>query len=353
MKIIQLVDSLEMGGTERMCINIANGLSSSGIENGVIVTRKPYTLTSRLNPGTTLLTCNKKNRWDLASFIRIYRFISKEKPQLLHAHSTTLLWACIIKILKPNIRLIWHDHYGNRNHAKDNFIHIILSVFINGIIAVNDEIAQWHIKHMSVSKESIVCLPNFAMLLPVDVSKRDAHTIVMNANLLPVKDHFTLLKALAIVHRQHVPFKVYLIGKEVDPNYVLQVKNMIGQLHLSDKVILLGQVSGIESILGEASIGVLSSTSEGLPVSLLEYGLAALAVMSTDVGQCAKVLGMGEFGWIVPYQQPEAFAENLLYLLNNPELAAKKASTFKTHVEIHYSEKAFMNSYLLQLNKLI
>lgn len=350
MKIIQIVDSLEMGGTERMCVNIANGLSSSGINNVVVVTRRPYTLSGRLNQHTTLFTCNKKNRWDISSFIRIYRFISKEKPQIIHAHSTTLLWACIIKILKPSIRLIWHDHYGNRKHAPDNFIHIILSVFINGIVAVNDEITNWHIKNMSVKNESIVCLSNFAMLHQVDMTKRIVNTMVMNANLIPVKDHFTLLRALGILHQQQIPFKLYLIGKEVDVAYVLQVKNMIQQLHLSDNVILLGQVNDIETILGEASIGILSSTSEGLPVSLLEYGLAGLAVIATDVGQCGKVLGMGEYGWVVPTQQPKLLAEILLTILNNPKIAAEKANKLNTHIKLFYSEKSFMHNYLLLVN---
>ncbi|WP_373399182.1 hypothetical protein V8V91_05405 [Algoriphagus halophilus] len=39
-KIFQLVDSLSMGGTERMSVNIANGLTEIGVESGLIVTRE-------------------------------------------------------------------------------------------------------------------------------------------------------------------------------------------------------------------------------------------------------------------------------------------------------------------------
>jgi glycosyltransferase involved in cell wall biosynthesis len=353
MKIIQLVDSLELGGTERMCVNIANGLSSRGIENAVVVTRRPYTLTSRLNRNTSLLTCHKKSRWDIATFIRVFRFIRNENPQFIHAHSTTLLWACIIKMLRPNIKLIWHDHYGNRKQAKDNLIHTLLSPFITTIIGVNDDIIQWHTQNMYVKKDSIVCLPNFATLNQFDFSSRNAHTIVMNANLLPVKDHFTLLKALAILHKQEIPFKVLLIGKEVDPGYVLELKTMINKLDLVDKVVLLGQVNEIEPVLAEASIGVLSSTSEGLPLSILEYGLAGLAVVSTDVGQCGFVLGNGEYGWLVQPKQPDQLASQLITVLNKPLLAAAKSKKFKEHIEMHYSEQAFINKYILHINKQI
>ncbi|MES2780131.1 MAG: glycosyltransferase [Bacteroidota bacterium] len=352
MKIIQLVDSLEMGGTERMCVNIANGLSNSGIKNAVVITRRPYTLSNRLNSNTTLFTGNKKSRWDFISFRSIYQFVKKEKPEFIHSHSTTLLWACLIKILQPNIKLIWHDHFGNRKQANDNFIHVILSFCINGIIAVNDEITQWHIKHMYVKKENIICLPNFASLHPINTDLRNAHTIVMNANLLPVKDHLTLLKAMAILHQQEVPFNLYLIGKEVNTNYVSQVKSMIQELHLSNNVTMVGQVNDIEAYLGEAGIGVLTSTSEGLPMSLLEYGLAGLAVLSTDVGQCAKVLKNGELGWVVPAKQPQLLADSLLIILNNPILAREKAQKLNEHIQTHYSEKAFMRSYFLLLNNL-
>jgi glycosyltransferase involved in cell wall biosynthesis len=310
-------------------------------------------LIMRLNSSTTLFTCSKKHRWDLATFRSIYHFVKKEKPQVIHSHSTTLLWACFLKILEPNIALIWHDHFGNRKYAKDNVIHILLSVFINAIIAVNDEIAVWLVKHMSVNKESIVYLPNFAMLQPIDVSERSAHTIVMNANLLPVKDHFTLLKALAIIKHKEIPFTAYLIGKEADVRYVAAVKEMITHLQLSNNVTLSGKVNNIEPLLGKASIGVLSSTSEGLPVSLLEYGLAGLAVVTTDVGQCSKVLGDGEFGWIVPPQQPERLAESLFLMLTNPTLAAQKANKLNQFIKHNYSEKSFMKSYLQLVNKLI
>ena len=88
-------------------------------------------------------------------------------------------------------------------------------------------------------------------------------------------------------------------------------------------------------LLKEAEIGVLSSMSEGLPVSLLEYGLAELAIVCTDVGQCKEVVQ--NFGKIVAPNDSEALAMGLLYYVSYKKEAKLDAKSFGQHIEQKYS----------------
>ncbi|HCP94724.1 MAG TPA: hypothetical protein DIU05_11930 [Bacteroidetes bacterium] len=352
MKILQLVDSLEIGGTERMCVNIANMLSSHNIENKLVVTRAPHSLKPLLNRETEILLTNKKSRWDLFTFLKIYRFVRKIKPNYIHSHSTTLFWACLLKILIPTTKLIWHDHYGNRKVSGDKIIHKVLSIFLNATITVNDELTHWHHNYLLMEPSNIKYLPNFPVLKNISFQNRDIKTIVINANLLPVKNHMMLLKALVIVHRKKIEFKLIIIGKEIDEHYTNTLKVFIQENGLGNNVMLMGQVTDIEKFLGLASIGVITSNSEGLPMSLLEYGLAKLAVISTNVGQCASVLKDGEFGWIVEPNDVESLAKVIELLLMNPSLVEDKSSKFYEHIKTEFSGECFFEEYNSYLNTL-
>ncbi|MDG1063266.1 MAG: glycosyltransferase family 4 protein, partial [Flavobacteriaceae bacterium] len=101
----------------------------------------------------------------------------------------------------------------------------------------------------------------------------------------------------------------------------------------------------------QADLGVLSSKSEGLPLGLLEYGLAGLPVVVTSVGACKEVVQ--DHGLVVPPQNPKALFEALLYMLEHPDERCQMAADFRNHVTERYQEtqviKELINHYA-QLN---
>lgn len=349
MRILQLIDTLNAGGAERMAVNIANTFSHNNLSNALVITRPPYLLLNHLNSQTKLFTGNKKNRWDIRSFMQILKFVNYYNPDIIHAHSTSILWGCFLKILNPKVKLIWHDHYGNRKSANNNNIHRLLSLLMYGIITVNDSLTEFHRSKMFIRKDRILYIANFPLLNLHSGVKKNPNTLVINANLTPVKDHLTLLKALVIIKNRNIKFTLLIIGKEVDSSYSNELREFTTKMKLFDQVIFKGQSSNIEPFLAEASIGILTSVSEGLPVSLLEYGMAGLAVISTNVGQCAKVLENGEFGWIISPKNVEQLADTIEYLLKNPEQSKIKARKFQHHISERYSAMRFLEKYILFL----
>jgi glycosyltransferase involved in cell wall biosynthesis len=89
---------------------------------------------------------------------------------------------------------------------------------------------------------------------------------------------------------------MHFVGKIYNDVYSDAIKAYIATNLLEDCVFLLDVRSDVTAILSQATIGILASTAEGFPVSLLEYGLAKLAVVSTNVGYCSEIIKNGETG---------------------------------------------------------
>lgn len=348
MKILQLIDSLEIGGAERMSVNMANVFNNNRIDNILVCTRRKGMLASFLPANTILVELKKKSFLDIIGLFRLINLVRKERPTLVHAHSTSIYWGFIIKLFFPRIKLLWHDHFGNSESLKDSHRKSIqyISRYINGIVAVNKILVQWSRRNMR--SKNIVFLRNFPYLKELNISDQDGTLVILHlANLRHQKDHFTLIEAVRILKtRISTPLEVWCAGKDFSDDYSKNVKYKISECQLADSIKLLGSVEDTNSLLEKATIAVLCSKSEGLPVSLLEYGLAGLPVVATNVGQCSEVLGYGKFGILVPPSNPILLAEGIERYIVEKDFALLMGLEFKKNVEQEYGESKFMKEYL-------
>jgi glycosyltransferase involved in cell wall biosynthesis len=138
--------------------------------------------------------------------------------------------------------------------------------------------------------------------------------IVAIGRLAFPKDFVTLLAALARVDSDH---RVSLVG---DGPGAAEVAAAVEARGLSDRVELLGAQRNVTELLARSDVFVLSSRSEGFPVSILEAMAAGLPVVATDVGGIAEAVVDGETGILVPAADPRALAGAIERLLADVEL---------------------------------
>jgi len=356
LRILQLIDSLHAGGAERMCVNISNVLQAKGYEVILCATRGGGPLENAIIHGVKCFILYKKNSFDFFTFIRLLRLVKENGIEVIHAHSSSVFWAIAVKIRLPEIKIIWHDHLGLRIKDREKvFLYKLVSHKIDSIISVNKELYEWAGRNMKVLPENVLMINNFPLLNQVKRCPNSGYfTLVCLANLRPQKDHGTLIKAVALLVKQNLPkkLKVILAGSVDQSEYSNSIRALVKELNLQDIVEIPGPVEDTASLLASADCGVLSSVSEGLPVALLEYGMAGLPVVVTDVGECAEVIGQGKYGHVVPPGNYEVFADKLKVLVENQAEGENIGKMFRAHILSEYGPEHFMDKYRYILTRL-
>lgn len=348
--ILQMVEHLLPGGAERMAVNISNLLAENNYKVVLCPTRAKGALESEVNSAVKLECLNKRSFLDIKAFAKFYSIVKKNKIQIIHAHSSSVIWATLLKLIRPNVKVIWHDHYGSRLTDKKNIIYKSLSPFIFGIITVNQTLYDWSQKNMNIkNKKNILMLNNFPVLNNQFSKKKDNEliNIVLLANLREEKDHLNFLKAFALIKDKIASYEVNInfAGLYWDNEYFQLLTDFIEKEKLTSKVTFLGSVENVSKLLANSDIGIITSVYEGLPVSLLEYGYASLPVIVTDVGQCAEVVHYGECGIVVPPSAPQEMAKKLLDLINNPQKRVELGVALKERIEKEYGAQNFLKAY--------
>ena len=352
--VMQVVDTLDIGGTETVAVNLANRLPRERYRPYLCTTRRPCrgnALAASLQPDVQHLRLDRESRFDLNALLRLSNFIRGENIRLLHLHSTAIFLGRFAALLAPsNIRVIWHDHYG-RCELNDRPVRLyrLATSGAAGVISVNQQLAQWACRRLHVLPSRVWYVPNFVVpsvaqrrLLP-NLPGTPGNRIVCVGNLRPQKDHLTLIRAMAVLRENHPAAHLLLVGAPLDANLTESLHQEVGRLRLEKNVTFLGQVSDVASILPACDIGVLSSVSEGLPLTLLEYGWAGIPAVATSVGQCPEVLDQGNAGILVKPGSSHELADAIQQLLSSAERRGAAAIRLQDFVRKTFDPEVIMD----------
>lgn len=339
MRILQLISSLEFGGVEKYAIQFHNtALTHKGFES-FLISLRPGPLRDILDSQNSLIINKKGPVWRL---ITAKKFIKKNSIDIVHAHNDSISYAVILKILTGS-KLIFHNHHGNmgiRKASKYRWLKL-LSIFFDFVITVNERLAQYSRDYLLINESKIQFIPNFVVIQQVTskpvLPGLKKNRVVNLANLNPVKDHKTLIKAFKSVVEEKPDAMLILIGDTINSSYKNELTNLVEVSRLNENVHFMGYLINPHDYLAQCSIGVLSSRMEAFPLTLLEYSVAHLAVITTNVGQCSSLLDNGTLGILVTPGNIKELADSIKHLLLDSELRDKLADSFNKRVEIEYS----------------
>lgn len=331
-----------------MAVNYANALAEKIEFSGLVATRAEGGLKMQLDSKVVYLFLNKKAILDVPAILRLRNYLKTNGVAVIHAHSSSFFLAVLVKIIYPTIKIVWHDHNGNRLRLPsiDNRRIIKLSSFFSGAIACNTDLERWAKEHLKTQK--ILYLPNFASIreqsenvtfLKGVAGKR----IVCLANLRMPKNHLVLLKVFAQSKALQSGWTLHLVGKDNGDSYASELREFIIEEGLAQNVFIYGSCTDVSFILQQSDIGVLLSTYEGFPVTLLEYGLASLCVLSTNVGYCHEVIIDEVNGFLVTPTNTNQILIKLNLLTENKTLRDKFSVNLNSFVTERFSEKAVID----------
>lgn len=348
--VIQIIDSLNTGGAEVLAVNIANLLVKENINSHLCVTRQEGKLRESINKNTGYLFLNKKRTIDIKAIITFKNYIKANNISILHAHSSSFFLAFCVKLICPKLKIIWHDHFGKTQELKKRKLFPLkyISYYFEAIISVNNQLKQWANYNLHCKKTYL--LNNFAFFNNSDsctfLNGEKDKRIVHLAAARDQKDHETLINAFSIFSEKNKDWSLHLIGFLNNSLYSKKIIDLIKVKGLENHTFVYGSCLDVENILKQATVGVLSSKSEGLPIALLEYGLLKLPVICTDVGDCNKVILNNKTGIIVSSGNINQFAKSLEKISTSKKLQNYLGENLYNHIQKNFSKEDFLKKLI-------
>ena len=171
--------------------------------------------------------------------------------------------------------------------------------------------------------------------------------------VVPIKDIKNFIRAMRVVKEALPNAEGWLIGpQDEDEDYFEECKLLIESLDLQDTVKFLGFQKPAD-MFPQLGLNVLTSVSEGQPLTTLEGYAAGIPTVATDVGSCSELVfgttdedkKLGASGAIVPISNPSMFAEAVIELLTNREKWCKARDAAIKRVEIFYDDRDMIRRY--------
>ena len=222
-----------------------------------------------------------------------------------------------------------------------------------GVLAVSnptsENLQNWgvarekiHIVFNSVDFENII---NDANKEPCDLLPgiNGFPHILVPATLLRTKGQHTAIKAVARLKSQGISPTLWLAGDVVgnDYSYLEYLKDLAGELGVSENVYFLGWRDDIPAIMAQSDVVVLPTHTEGFGRVILEAMLLRRPAVATPVGGIKDLIQDGQDGLFFPVDDDKALAQHLVRLTTDSQFAAEliekgyKTATEKFNPEIH------------------
>lgn len=177
--------------------------------------------------------------------------------------------------------------------------------------------------------------------------------ICLLGRVVRIKDIKTFIRA-AHALRQRLPgAQAWIVGPEdEDPEYCRECRELAQALGLGEALRFFG-FRRIEEVLPDIGVLVLSSISEGLPLSVLEGFAAGLPCVTTEVGACTDLVygrgeddrALGAAGAVVGLADHEALAEACAGLLRHPAVYARAAQAAIQRAERYYDQRQMTDAF--------
>lgn len=191
---------------------------------------------------------------------------------------------------------------------------------------------------------NVMCIPNPCSLFCQKVSIKSAKskTILAVGRLHEQKGFDLLLQAWKPIEKTYSDWSLRIVGE--GPKRA-ELEAQIESQSLK-RVVLAGATNNVLDEYEAASIFVLSSRYEGLPLALIEAMWSGLPCIAFDCPHGPAELLADDRGWLVPNGDIAELTAQIAYALSHPEEALKCAQKAQIFAQTTYSEAAIMPQWV-------
>lgn len=149
-----------------------------------------------------------------------------------------------------------------------------------------------------------------------------APSFLLVARLLLDKGVVEYAEAAKLVKARFPAARFLLVGW-LDENPSCISAEMLAAWVKSDTIEYLGRLSDVRPAYEQASVYVLPSYREGLPVTIMEAMATGRAIVATDVPGCRETVVEGINGYLVPARDADSLAQAMMRFVDDPALAVQ------------------------------
>jgi Glycosyltransferase len=352
--VVHLVETLGIGGLERVVATIANGLSADKYQIQVWCAVSGGSIADDLQAqGITVKILGISSYYNLVGFLRLARMLRSIKPDIVHTHTyfTNTLGRIAAKLAGVPV-ILTHVHSTYWAYSKRNlFIEKILSRFTDRIICCSNAVQEFVVSHEGIDSVKVVTIYNGVRAKTgafnrTEIRKNldlDVHDVVIVtvASLVYIKGHRYLIEAVNMLNKDERALQYLIVG---DGPFRRTLEEQVGRLGLENLVRFLGEKKDIKEVLLSADIFVLPSCEiEGLGLSILEAMAYGKPVIATAIGGIPEAVDDGVTGLLVPPHDPTALARALRVLLHDKGKRERMGSEGARRFAMKFSVEKFLH----------
>jgi glycosyltransferase involved in cell wall biosynthesis len=364
-KIALVFSSLEIGGVQRLMLHLMKGMLALGLRVDVVLVNAHGQFLEQLPEGVNLVKLNAGRAFN--SIVPLVHYFRMAYPDVVLSALTHINLSVIIaqKLSGFCVRLVVSEHNNlseRTSHAKklfDKLAHIVARLFYpfsDSIVCVSKDSATDLIKRTGLAENKVTVVYN---PVPVDevrqLSEEDIGHPWFKPNQPPVilavgrlskqKDYPVLLKAFELLHTRQ-PSRLIILG-DGEERHALE--KLVASSPCVNDIYLAGSLTNPYPFMAKASVFVLSSSSEGFGMVLIEALACGTTVVSTDCHSGpAEILEDGKYGRLVPVGDAQALANAIEQSLEHPfpaEQSVARAREFSVEKAVREYLKVLLPNY--------
>jgi L-malate glycosyltransferase len=353
-RVLYLVDTLNVGGTETQMVQAALRLRSMSHHVTVGCLRAEGPLLEVLQQaGVPVVEFRKKKTLlsinGVHQLMHLALFLRRGQFHVIHAHD---LWANLLgipagRLARTPVIISSRRYLADLDWYTPWRSKIIRTIYrLSTHVVVNSaSVRQLLVERDGLPPEKIHIIYNgvdvdrFASARPdrerfLGSVGSDSKLIAVVANMYSrVKGHACLIEAARIVCRAVPTAKFVLIGDGAERS---KLEQQVTEAGLEKDFLFLGHRQDVPELLACCNLSVLPSEAEALPNSLLEAMAAGLPVVATRVGGTPEIIVDGVNGLLVPPQDPQALAQAMLHILQDADVARRLSRSGQEKMRTHF-----------------
>lgn len=330
MKVLQVINNLQIGGAEILLGNLIPIFRNNGVEVTLYILQSTRSSIEcdLVSEGTDIYCTDKSSVYSLTQVFRLVQHLCSNQYDLIHVHLfPAQLWMALAASLTGNrVPLVTTEHntYNRRRkiwfRGSDRWMYRKYA----SIACISKATASALVKWLPELENKIEIIPNGISIerfenapafnrASINVSA-DRPVILFIGRFEKQKDHTTLLRALI----QVPDAQLVLVG---DGSTRPEIEALAEMLGIADRVFFLGCRQDVPQLIKMADIYVHSSLWEGFGIAAIEAMAGGLPVVASRVPGLTDVVG--DAGMLFEQGNDRQLAAHLTTLLRSPQLRDK------------------------------